>query len=329
MSLIKSSCIAYSNLALIKYWGNRDEALRLPETNSISFNLEGASTTTTVAFRTDLSGDEIELDGAAVSGAAAARISAQLDLVRGLAETGAHARVASRNDFPSAAGIASSASGFAALTCAACWALGLDLPERELSRLARRGSGSAARSVPGGFVEWQAGTGDADSFAETIAPPEHWPLRDLVAIVTRGAKSVGSTDGHRVAHSSPLFRARIEQVRCDLPHMRQAIYDRDFETLGTLAERDTLMMHAVMLTSEPSLLYWMPETLAVMRAVREWRAQGLACYFSIDAGPNVHVICTPQSAGEALRRLQGLAGVQAVLDCRVGSGTRRTEAHLF
>src|SRR5438105_483577 len=231
---MKASCTAHSNLALIKYWGNRDDALRLSVTNSISFNLAGASTTTTAEFQEGQTGDEVTLDGVSARGAAVRRITAQLDLVRALAQTTSGARVVSRNNFPKAAGIASSASGFAALTCAAAWALGLNLSQRELSRLARRGSGSAARSVPGGFVEWYAGERDEESFAESIAPPEHWPLHDLVAIVSQGEKPVGSTEGHQRAQTSPLFQARIAQVEVDLPLMRCAIRDKDFNTLGEL-----------------------------------------------------------------------------------------------
>jgi len=240
----KATCVSCANIALIKYWGNRNDALRLPMTNSISFNLDGAQTTTTVEFRDDLTSDEIELDGARTSGASAERISRHLDLLRTLVQTHARMRIVSCNNFPMGAGIASSASGFAALTCAAAWALGLDLSERELSRLARRGSGSAARSVPGGFVEWYASDREDDSFAETLAPAEHWPLHDLVAIVARGEKSVGSTEGHALAHTSPLHMGRIEQVEKDLPLMRRAILEKDLHTLGEFAERDTLMMHA-------------------------------------------------------------------------------------
>jgi len=329
MSTWKATACANANIALIKYWGNRDDGLRLPVTNSISFNLDGASTTTTVEFAEGQSGDQVTLDGVAAHGAAAQRITAQLDLLRARTGTKWATRVVSRNNFPMAAGIASSASGFAALTCAAAWALALDLSERELSCLARRGSGSAARSVPGGFVEWYASERDEDSFAESIAPPEHWPLHDLVAIVSQGEKPVGSTEGHQRAQTSPLFQARIAQVEADLPLMRCAIGDRDFHTLGALAERDTLMMHAVMLTSQPSLLYWTAETLAVMRAVRAWRNDGLACYFSIDAGPNVHVLTTQQASSTILQALQALPAVQAVLACNVGGGARRTDEHLF
>ncbi len=329
MSGWKATACANANIALLKYWGNRDDALRLPMTNSISFTLDNAHTTTTVEFDYSLAQDLIELDGSLVTGPAAERISRHLDLLRGLASATLHARVVSRNNFPMGAGIASSASGFAALTCAAAWALGLTLSERELSRIARRGSGSASRSVPGGFVEWYASDIDEESFAETIAPREHWPVHDLVAIVAREEKSVGSTEGHQRAKTSPLFAARIAQVDGDLPLMRRAILERDFQRLGELAETDALMMHAVMMTSRPSLLYWTPETIAVMRAVRAWRRAGLACYFTIDAGPNVHVITTPEAAAETAIQLRAMDEVKDLIECKVGPGARRSEEHLF
>ena len=329
MNPVKASCISHSNIALIKYWGNRNDLLRLPVTGSISFSLDKAFTTTTIEFGDGLSADQVELDGMLASGATAQRISRHLDLLRALAGTSQTARVDSRNNFPMGAGIASSASGFAALTCAAAWALGLDLPERELSRLARRGSGSASRSVPGGFVEWRASDDDAQSFAETLAPAEHWPLHDLVAIVAHGEKTVGSTEGHHLAHSSPLYRARVARVEHDLPVMRRAILMRDFQALGELAEADALSMHAVMLTSRPSLLYWSPGTVALIHAIREWRRAGLACYFTIDAGPNVHVLCTPESAAETAQKLRALPEVAGLIECCVGPGAQRTNSHLF
>jgi diphosphomevalonate decarboxylase len=328
MSIRKATFVACANLALIKYWGNRNDALRLPMTSSLSLNLDNAFTTTTVEFQAGLPADSVILDGVPATPSAAARISRHLDLLLTLAATDTRAHVVSRNNFPMGAGIASSASGFAALTCAAAWALGLDLPGRELSRLARRGSGSAARSVPGGFVEWYASDDDGQSFAETIAPPDHWPLYDLVAIVASGEKSVGSTEGHALAHSSPLYQARVAQVARDLPAMRRAILDRDFSTLSNLAESDTLSMHAVMMTSRPSLLYWSPGTVAVMHAVQAWRRDGLPCCFSIDAGPNVHVLATPSAAPEVAARLRALPLVTNLIECGVGPGAHRSEAHL-
>ncbi|MBI1801448.1 MAG: diphosphomevalonate decarboxylase [Chloroflexi bacterium] len=325
----KATCVAFSNIALIKYWGNRDNTLRLPMNGSLSFTLDGAYTITTVEFGVDLPQDTIELDGAVASGPAAERISRHLDLMRTLAGVSSRARVASRNNFPTGAGIASSASGFAALTCAAAWALGLNLSDTELSRWARRGSGSAARSIGGGFVEWHASDEDAQSYAEVIAPAQHWPLHDLIAVVARGQKAVGSTEGHSLAHTSPLYAGRIAQVENDLPVMRRAILERDFQALGEIAEADALSMHAVMMTSRPSLIYWTPETVTVMRAVREWRRGGLACYFTIDAGPNVHVITTREAASEARYRLQQLTGVERIISCQVGPGARQGDESLF
>ena len=175
---------AFPNIAFIKYWGNRDEALRMPANGSISMNLDGLFTRTTVSFQPSLPFDELVINGRDVSGPGLGRVSAILDLIRGMAKIEEQAEVVSENNFPSGAGIASSASAFAALALAAGKAAGLNLSERELSRLARRGSGSAARSIPTGFVEWQAGTSDEDSFAFSIAPPEHWALTDCIAIIS-------------------------------------------------------------------------------------------------------------------------------------------------
>jgi diphosphomevalonate decarboxylase len=189
----KATAEAKSNIAFIKYWGNRDAALRIPLNNSISMNLDHATTTTTVAFAPALNGDEIVIGGASANTAQRARVSAHLDRVRALAQIETRARVASQNNFPMGAGIASSASAFAALSLSATRAAGLELPERALSILARQGSGSASRSIPGGFVEWLAGSESANSYAIQLAPPEFWDLRDVIAIVSTTEKEVGST----------------------------------------------------------------------------------------------------------------------------------------
>src|SRR5574342_110791 len=183
---------ANPNLAFIKYWGNRDNVLRLPMNGSISMNLDGLSTRTTVSFQPSLPFDELIINGHEVTGSGLDRVSYILDIVRGMANIHERAEVMSENNFPSGTGIASSASAFAALALAGSKAAGLNLSERELSRLARRGSGSAARSIPGGFVEWQAGTGDEDSFAFSIAPAEHWALVDCIAVVSAAHKKTGS-----------------------------------------------------------------------------------------------------------------------------------------
>src|ERR1051325_8362652 len=240
---------AFANIAFIKYWGNRDNTLRLPINGSISMNLDGLYTRTTVSFQSSLPYDELIINGHEVAGAGLNRISNFLDIIRGMAKVREYAEVMSENNFPSGAGIASSASAFAALALAGSKAAGLSLSEPELSRLARRGSGSASRSIPGGFVEWQTGTSDEDSFAFSIAQPEHWDLVDCVAIVSASHKKTGSTQGHFVAWTSPLQAARIADAPRRLDICRNAILARDFNAFASIVELDSDMMHAVMLTS--------------------------------------------------------------------------------
>jgi diphosphomevalonate decarboxylase len=212
------------------------------------------------------------------------------------------ARVDSHNDFPAGAGVASSASAFAALSLAATRAAGLDLDERALSILARKGSGSACRSVPGGFVEWLSGASDPESYARQVAPPEHWDLRVLTVTFDVQPKAVSSLEGHRAALTSPFFAARLASVQETLRTVRSALLDRDFATLGCAAEREALNLHAVAMTSRvdekpwlSGILYWQPETLELLRSVQAWRQEGLPVYFSLDAGASVHLLCEAES----------------------------------
>src|SRR5258708_21548065 len=277
--------------------------------SSISMKLDGLSTRTMVSFQPSLSSDALTINGDLMSGSAKERVSLVLDLVRTMAKIKERAEIASENNFPSSAGLASSASAFAALALAASLAAGLDLSERELSRLARRGSGSAARSIPSGFVEWQAGTSDEDSFAFSIAPPAHWPLADCIALISTGQKETGSTQGHSRAGTSPLQAARGLDAPRRLEACRRAIRERDFEALGSIVELDSDMMHAVMMTSNPPLHYWRSGTLEVMQAVRACRAAGTAACYTIDAGPHLHVLCPEGGSAEIAKRLQELDGV--------------------
>jgi diphosphomevalonate decarboxylase len=312
-----ASALAHPNIAFIKYWGNRDEHLRLPVNSSLSMNLDGLFTRTTVTFDPDLPSDTLELNGRPADAPSLARTSRFLDQVRVLAGSRLHAAIISRNNFPTGAGIASSAAAFAALGLAATHALGLDLSERLLSRLARLGSGSASRSSPGGFVEWQAGTGDADSFAFSIAPATHWDLVDCVTVVAAGHKPVGSTQGHALAGSSPLQSARVADAPRRLEIARRAILERDFPAFAKIVEQDSALMHAVMMTTPP-LFYWEPASVAIIKNVQRWRKDGLACCFTMDAGPNVHVICLPEVAGEVAALLTQTPGVQQVLQAHPG-----------
>lgn len=317
-----ATAFANSNIALIKYWGNRDSALRLPVNGSISMNLDGLYTRTRLSFQPSLALDNLVINGHQVMGKGLERVSRILDIVRQAAGIPFRAEVISENNFPIGAGIASSASAFAALALAAVRAAGLDWNESQISRLARLGSGSACRSIPSGFVEWKMGTGDEDSFAVSIAPPEHWDLADCVAIVSAGHKATGSTEGHALAPTSPLQVARVADSERRLEICRRAIRERDFSALANIIELDSDMMHAVMMTSQPALFYWKPATLAVMEAVRSWRADGLQAAYTIDAGPNVHVIC-PQSEMDAVTSLlREISGVSQVLRATVGGPAR-------
>jgi diphosphomevalonate decarboxylase len=325
MSTQFATSVACANLAFIKYWGNRDNALRLPSNGSISMNLDGLFTRTSVSFQPSLPFDELIINGHEVTGKGLERVSIILDLVRAQAGIRDNAEIVSENNFPASAGIASSAAAFAALALAASRAADLTLSEADLSRLARRGSGSACRSIPSGFVEWRAGTDDEDSFAVSIAPPDHWQLADCVAIVSTRHKKTGSTEGHAIAGTSPLQEARVADTPRRLDICRRAILDRDFETFAHIIELDSDIMHAVMITSNPPLMYWQAATVDIFHAVREWRADGLPVAYTVDAGPNVHVLCPLEVQKEAERRLRSLPGVSDVLLAKVGGPAKLVE----
>ncbi len=317
MNTPSATAQAHPNIAFIKYWGNRDNTLRLPSNGSISMNLDGLFTRTTVTFNSSQY-DSLTINDRTAFGKGLDRVSSILDLVRGMANINERAEVSSVNNFPAGAGIASSAAAFAALALAASKAAGLNLTEAELSRLARRGSGSAARSIPSGFVEWGMGTGDEDCLAVSIATPEHWALTDCVAIVNASHKKTGSTEGHALAWTSPLQSGRVADATRRLDICRAAILKRDFEAFADIIELDSDMMHSVMMTSTPPLMYWQPASLEIFHQVRAWRASGLPVAYTVDAGANVHVICLKEFAKETEKRLRELPGVSDVLAAGAG-----------
>jgi diphosphomevalonate decarboxylase len=295
-----ATAAAHPNLALVKYWGYKVPLLNLPANNSISITLGGAVTTTSVTFDASLNEDVFTLNGNPGDAAASQRVSLHLDRVRTLAGSTLRARVVSTNDFPTAVGMASSAAAFAALSLAATRALQLELPERELSILARKGSGSACRSVFGGYVEWVQGCDDAGSFARPLHAPDYWDLRVVTVAFSGPPKQISSEEGHRAAPRSPLYAARLAELEGTLASVRAALRRRDFRALGMAAEREALSLHAIAMTSAPEghpsmsgIVYMEPETLQLIRAVHAWRAQGDPVYFTLDAGPAVHLMCEP------------------------------------
>jgi diphosphomevalonate decarboxylase len=327
---VKATATAHPNIALIKYWGKRDERLNLPHQSSVSVTLGPLSVEATVEFTGSRGADGVRINGARAQGSARERVVRFLDLVRQATPSVRHvglgaARVDSRGNFPASAGLASSAAAFAALAVAARSAAGLPRSLREESILARQGSGSACRSISGGFVVWRRGVrGDGrDSSARQLFPETHWPeLRLLVTLVNRAEKEVNSRDGMRATvRTSPYYRAWVADAeraaRSIVPHLRAC----DLEAVGSLAERNAWRMHATALAASPPLNYLKPQTLAVIEAVREERRRGVGIWFTLDAGPNPVLLTTAADEPRALRLLKALRAGE-VVRCRPGGDAR-------
>ncbi|MBI4181570.1 MAG: diphosphomevalonate decarboxylase [Candidatus Aenigmarchaeota archaeon] len=327
----KATAVANANIALVKYWGKRDPALILPYNGSMSMTCEGLQTITTVAFAGEgqdeiiINDDELRKDEKDIRG--------HLDRIRKLAGIQGKARIVSETNFPVAAGLASSASGLAALTLAAAAAAGLQLSPKDLSILARQGSGSACRSILGGFVEWKRGSqpDGTDSYALQVAPPQHWPdFRMVACIVSDKAKPVGSRAGMaQTVATCPYYPQWVETATKDLETVRQGILTKDFLAVAAAAELNALKMHATMMTTTPPIIYWTPATLEVMHAVRAWREEGIPAYFTMDAGPQVKILTLEPQLAEVERRLSQLEGVARTIVCTPGQGAALQEKHLF
>ncbi|MEV7193612.1 diphosphomevalonate decarboxylase [Streptomyces sp. NPDC093510] len=324
-----ATAVAHPNIALIKYWGKRDERLILPRTDSLSMTLDIFPTTTGVRLLPGADRDEVTLGGAPAEGEARRRIITFLDLVRERAGVADRAAVDTENTVPTGAGLASSASGFAALAVAAAAAYGLDYDATALSRLARRGSGSASRSLFGDFVVWHAGrtTGteeeaDLSSYAEPVPAGPLDPAL-VVAVVNAGPKDVSSRAAmRRTVDTSPLFEPWAESSKDDLADMRRALGRGDLEAVGEIAERNALGMHATMLAARPAVRYMSPASLTVLDSVLQLRRDGIAAYATMDAGPNVKVLCRNADADRVADVVRAAAQGGAVHTARPGPGAR-------
>lgn len=303
---------AYPNIALVKYWGKRDEALIIPETGSLSMTLDAFPTTTTVELTPEAEADSFRLNGSEVSGTALDRVGTFLDHVRELASVDTHAAVTSVNEVPTAAGLASSASGFAALAVAAAAAYGLDLDEAALSRLARRGSGSACRSVPDGtgFALWHEGDDDETSFAESVPAPD---MRMVVLTVDAGSKPVSSREAmRRCAATSPYHDAWVSSTRATLDEAARVARAGDFARLGALAESNALRMHAHINAAFPPIRYLAATSVTAFDTVAALREAGVQVYATADAGPNVVALCRPEDAQQVQDALAPLGTTRIV-----------------
>ena len=329
MTIKTATSIACANIALIKYWGKRSSPvnadLNLPAVGSLSIALDALQTKTTVCFDSSLNNDQLIVNEQLQQGKAQLRVQQTLDRMRNYSSDNlikqSFAKVTSQNNFPTAAGLASSASGFAALVHATNAAGQLGIDDTHLSRLARQGSGSAARSLFGGYVQMHKGQLDngEDSYAEPLFNTEHWPLEVVIAITDNASKKVPSTDGMNLtANSSPYFDQWVNTAETDIQTAIDAIERRDFEQLAAVSEYSCLKMHASALAAQPGVLYWNPATVAAIHAIRELRAAGHAVFFTIDAGPQVKAICEPTAVTAVTDALQATAGVIETLHSKLG-----------
>lgn len=334
MSATKISAVSAANIAFIKYWGMQDEMAILPQNVSLSMTLEHCVSHCTVTELSAGSSDEILwLDETGiltpVSPEFRQGVMNHLSRLRSHFNGGCPVQVVTRNNFPTGAGIASSASGFSALAKAVCRLWQQEMDSSQLSLLAKlSGSGSAARSVFGGFVEWPGESGDARSAARQIADADHWRLYDIIAVVDAGQKAVSSREGHRRAGSSPYYSVRQQKLGGRLEQVRQAIKTRDFPLLAQAMEEEAIDLHVIAMTSSPPVFYWQPATLAVLATVRQLRTDGLHVCATIDAGPNVHVICSSEHHRDVKDAVSQVSGVLKVIVDRTGHGPGLTGHHL-
>ncbi|HEY2514550.1 MAG TPA: diphosphomevalonate decarboxylase [Polyangiaceae bacterium] len=322
--------VAHPNIALAKYWGKRAGAGNYPAVPSLSVTLAGLETRTRLELRDDVPADRLVLNGEVAKGKGMERAAALFDRVRAAAGITSRMVVESTNDFPTASGLASSASGFAALAVAAVRAAGLDWGADRISDLARRGSASAARSLFGGFVELEGVADEAPLgpegllAARPVASPEQLPLRILVCVATESAKTVGSTEGMRAtASSSPYHAGWLAEGPRIFHAMKKALAERDFAAVGELAERSALAMHANALAG--GVVYWSGVTLEALSAVRALRARGTPAFATMDAGPHVKVIVKPEDAALVGTWMRAVPGVLRVIECEPGEGARVVE----
>ncbi|KKR63044.1 MAG: Diphosphomevalonate decarboxylase [Candidatus Woesebacteria bacterium GW2011_GWA1_40_43] len=318
----KAAAVSPANIAFIKYWGKKDPKINLPFNNSISMNLSGCHTTTEVEFDPRFNKDRIFIDSKEVEGEKKTRVVKILDLIRKKAKKRLFAKVVSKNNFPSDAGIASSASAFSALALAGSKAIGLKLSQRELSTLARLGSGSACRSVVDGFAEWKKGKDNKTSYAVQLAKPDYWNLVDIVAVVDKGKKKASSTEGHQAAVTSPYFKTRLLELKERISRLRRTLLERQFKEFGRLLEEEAISLHVTAMTSKPPIFYWNKGTLEVMEAVFKMREKGIRAYFTMDAGSNVHVICLEEDGPRVRRNLGFLSEVLFTIFNRPSNGAR-------
>lgn len=328
---MKKTAKAHSNIALVKYWGKQDEGLRLPMNGSVAIALDEAFTLTTVEFDERYEQDEVELLGEGFEEDEKEKVRKHLDRVRTLAGMETKAKVVSKNNFPKAAGMASSASGFGALSVAAAEAAGLELSEKEMSVLARNGSGSASRSIPGGVSVWYTGEKNEESYAERIEFPEEWKIKVLLVMAEdTSVKKVSTTAGMALTKAtSPYYERAVEEAGKNIERLREAMGRGSWTDFGKVIEDECYRLHALCMTTEPNLLYWRGVTIEVFQAMYKLRERGVEAFFTVDAGPHVHIVAKEADVEQVKEVLTKVGGIKKVIECGVGPGAELVENHLF
>ncbi|NLR32485.1 diphosphomevalonate decarboxylase [Levilactobacillus tujiorum] len=312
---------AHTNIALVKYWGKANTDLIIPQTSSLSLTLDQFYTETTVAFDEGLTSDHVSVNHQVLTAQQASKVHNFLNLVRQQSSRTSFARVTSVNHVPTAAGLASSASAFAALAGAASRAAGLSLDRTALSRLARRGSGSATRSIFGGFVEWHAGHDDLSSYAVPLIEKVDWPIAVVALILDSHHKKVSSRQGmQNSVNTSPYYPAWKQIVADDLAAIKPAILAQDFTTVGETLESNAMRMHALTLSAWPPYSYFNGDTLTAMQTVKLLRHEGIECYYTLDAGPNLKIFCKATNVATIQTRLAQQFGADNIIVAQPGPG---------
>lgn len=325
---MKATAIATSNIAFTKYWGRKDEKLRLPMNGSIAMSLSNLLTTTTVEFNKELKADDITVNNEKRD-KESSKVSKHLDRIRNLAGIKTFAKVVSENSFPTGTGLSSSASGFAALTVAGSKAAGLNLSEKQLSILARQGSGSACRSIPGGIVEWLDGDTSQESYSKTIFDKNYWDVADIVAVVSENRKEVSTSEAHEEANTSPFMKIRVQGMKKKNEDLKELIKQKDFQKFGEFVEAEALELHAIYITQKPALIYLMPNSLLIMKLCKKWREEGLEVYFTVNTGQDVHLIVEKKNVRKLESKLKEISEVKQIIVNHPGDGTKLSNKHLF
>lgn len=333
--MIAKTAVAHPNKALVIYWGNENDELRLPTRSSLSVTLQGIQHPldyiVTLRAGRSVSHDRVYIDGTEDTGEIQSHFIRHLDIMREYTGFKGKVEVFTRKSFPVGSGLAGSAASASAMAEAFAGLIERNSDRRLVSIMARQGSGSAARSVYGGFVMWRKGNDNATSFAEQLFDENHWDLRNVIALVSSAPKKVSSFEGMRISKQTcpeSLYSTFNRVADLHIEEMKSAITEMDIRKLGTFYETENHLFRKVCVESKPSLDYWMKPTHDIFEKVSALRKEGVPVYAGTDAGPNVHILTLASHVERVLESFKGMEGVQELVHCRVGEGSHLIQEDL-